>query len=134
MFLPIATAHQHWWAVSKYSVEVFHIKNRLLRLLILSGTIAFAVAILNPAYASWGYYVSETEKIYYAVIGAGSIIALTWSGIKYLSASDSQASKKAMSDMIIVILAVLAFIFLPSVVQLGKQIGSTHRWNPSSLR
>ena len=74
-------------------------------------------SFLILAYVSCGSYVSETEKIYYSVIGTGSIIALAWSGIKYLSASDSQASKKAMSDMIIVILAVYVPTFIGADVE-----------------
>ena len=66
------------------------------------------------------------------IIECFSALALAFNGIRMFLGSEDSA-EKAYKEIVVIMIALVVFLFLPYCIKLGKNIGAEIAWNPATL-
>lgn len=81
---------------------------------------------------TWNVHLNLIKKILQTASAAIGAVGLAFCGIRYVTGTE-QTAQKALTQAIYILIAVIAFILLPTFIRFGIEIGQKIGWNPRSL-
>lgn len=109
--------------------------SKVLMFFIVCACLSIASASIHTVFADgWGgAQLNDAFSIIQTVALAGGAVGIAYCGIQYMLGNE-QESSKALSRGLLILGGVIAVYMLPIVVQWGKSIGQSLKWNPKSLK
>lgn len=91
------------------------------------------VSSASPAFASgFGADTQNVMNMIRVIAMAGTAVGIAACGIKYMLSSEQEANK-ALNQMLLLLGALVALLFLPSAIRLGREVTKNIGWDPHSL-